>query len=97
MKAGELLELGLGHAAWQVNKTVAAYTEEGATKFLESWVKNPKLLGVAVRSGGGNKLDGKTTFFPGSEEGSIDIQVCLSPETLEAMMEDAEFMEAVTI
>lgn len=126
MRAGELLELGLGHAAWQVNKTIAAYTEEGATKFLETWVKNPKLLGggttmindslymsnspqfhvygadfgwgkpVAVRSGGGNKLDGKTTFFPGSEEGSIDIQVCLSPETLEAMMEDAEFMEAVT-
>lgn len=52
---------------------------------------------VAVRSGRGSKRDGKTTVFQGAEEGSIDIEACLSPETLEAMMEDAEFMDAVTI
>lgn len=37
---------------------------------------------VAARSGLGNKFDGKLTVFPGLEEGSIDIEFCLSPNTL---------------
>ncbi|RVW55345.1 hypothetical protein CK203_078406 [Vitis vinifera] len=52
---------------------------------------------IAVRSGGGNKPYGKTTLFQGADEGSIDIEACLFAETFEAMMEDAEFMEAVTV
>ncbi|KAL7184331.1 hypothetical protein ACSBR2_026474 [Camellia fascicularis] len=52
---------------------------------------------VAVRSGGGNKSDGKITLFPGAEEGSIDIEVCLLPEKLVALRDDEEFMEAVTM
>ena len=52
---------------------------------------------IAVRSGGGNKPYGKTTLFQGADKGSIDIEACLFPETFEAMMEDAEFMEAVTV
>ncbi|KAA8547115.1 hypothetical protein F0562_003555 [Nyssa sinensis] len=52
---------------------------------------------VAVRSGEANKSDGKMTVFPGAEEGSIDIEACLLPETLNAMGGDAEFMEAITI
>ncbi|KAM1362344.1 hypothetical protein PS1_027705 [Malus domestica] len=50
---------------------------------------------VAVRSGAANKMNGKIAVFPGAEEGSIDFEVCLLPETLHAMAEDAEFMEAV--
>ncbi|KAF7132131.1 hypothetical protein RHSIM_Rhsim09G0112500 [Rhododendron simsii] len=52
---------------------------------------------VAVRSGSANKNDGKMTLFPGVEEGSIDVEVCLAPEKLVSMGEDKEFMEAVTI
>ncbi|XP_016496790.1 putative acetyltransferase At3g50280 isoform X1 [Nicotiana tabacum] len=52
---------------------------------------------IAVRSGAGNKHDGKMTIFSGVEEGSIDIEACLTPETLHAMGEDANFMEAVTV
>lgn len=52
---------------------------------------------VAVRSGPGNKHDGKITVFRGVEEGSIDIEACLSRMTLEAMANDEEFMGAVTI
>ncbi|CAK7355046.1 unnamed protein product [Dovyalis caffra] len=52
---------------------------------------------VAIRSGPGNKLDGKITLFPGFEEGSVDIEVCVLPETLKAMENDLEFMDAVTI
>ncbi|XVF59390.1 hypothetical protein PTKIN_Ptkin07bG0272000 [Pterospermum kingtungense] len=52
---------------------------------------------VAVRSGPGNKHDGKITVFRGVDEGSIDIEVCLPRVTLEAMANDEEFMNAVTI
>ena len=48
---------------------------------------------IAVRSGAGNKFDGKLTVFPGIEEGSMDFEACLSPETLQAMTDDSEFME----
>ncbi|KAI9089289.1 hypothetical protein K1719_029568 [Acacia pycnantha] len=52
---------------------------------------------VAVRSGGGNKTYGKITVFAGAENGSIDVEVCLSYETLEAMAKDIEFMDAVSV
>ncbi|GMN30234.1 hypothetical protein TIFTF001_002753 [Ficus carica] len=48
---------------------------------------------IAVRSGPGNKFDGKITVFAGAEEGSIDFEACLSPQTLEAMADDAEFIQ----
>ncbi|KAK2657512.1 hypothetical protein Ddye_010564 [Dipteronia dyeriana] len=50
---------------------------------------------IAVRSGPGSKSDGKITIFPGAKKGSVDIEACLSPETLQAMGDDVEFMEAV--
>ncbi|KAE8695243.1 hypothetical protein F3Y22_tig00110729pilonHSYRG00143 [Hibiscus syriacus] len=40
---------------------------------------------VAIRSRLGNKLNDMLTVFCGAEEGSIDVEVCLLPETLEAM------------
>ena len=122
MKVGELLGMGMGHVAWQMNKIISTFTEVKATNFLKSWAKDPKpatdsaimmrialiMAGsprfnvygndfgwgrpVAVRGGGGIKLNGKATSFQGAEEGSIDIEACLSPETLKALMEDAEFM-----
>ncbi|XVF59389.1 hypothetical protein PTKIN_Ptkin07bG0271900 [Pterospermum kingtungense] len=52
---------------------------------------------VVVRSGSANKFEGKLTLFCGVEEGSIDIEACLSPETLDAMASDQEFMDTVTI
>ncbi|KAB2617813.1 hypothetical protein D8674_013682 [Pyrus ussuriensis x Pyrus communis] len=50
---------------------------------------------LAVRSGAGNKFDGKLTVFPGAEDGSIDFEACLSPQTLHALAEDEEFMASV--
>ncbi|KAJ8770796.1 hypothetical protein K2173_021443 [Erythroxylum novogranatense] len=47
---------------------------------------------VAVRSGQGNKHDGKITLFAGVEEGSVDVEVCLFPKTLEALGSNCEFM-----
>ncbi|KAL4597750.1 hypothetical protein ACB092_11G011200 [Castanea dentata] len=122
--AGELIEHGLGWAAWRINNVLASKTPHEVRKFLDEWVKNPRmvnfsgpiintlLLGssprhnvygndfgwgkpVALRSGAGTKFDGRLLVFPGKEEGSIDFEACLFPETLEAMGEDAEFMEAV--
>ncbi|WCJ31241.1 HXXXD-type acyl-transferase family protein [Euphorbia peplus] len=51
----------------------------------------------AVRSGPGNKFDGKVTVFPGLKQGSMDIEVCVSHEVLEAMGKDCEFMNAITL
>ncbi|KAF3654615.1 hypothetical protein FXO38_03993 [Capsicum annuum] len=49
---------------------------------------------IGVRSGMPNKCDGKITLFPGAKEGSVDIEVCLLSETLKALEDDKEFMEA---
>ncbi|KAI9164945.1 hypothetical protein LWI28_004804 [Acer negundo] len=51
---------------------------------------------VAVRTGPGSKTDGTITVFPGVEQGSIDFDACLSPQTLQGMGNDAEFMDVVT-
>ncbi|CAH9099183.1 unnamed protein product [Cuscuta epithymum] len=51
---------------------------------------------VAVRCGMDNKADGKFSLFPGVEEGSVDIEVCLLPQTLLALGNDEEFMAFVT-
>lgn len=48
---------------------------------------------VAVKSGLANKGDGKITLFPGAEEGSIDVEVCLTPQKLKALSNDVEFMK----
>ena len=50
---------------------------------------------IAVRTGPSNMFDGSLTLFSGAEEGSMDFESCLLPETLQAMLEDAEFMEAL--
>ncbi|CAL9026710.1 unnamed protein product [Prunus brigantina] len=52
---------------------------------------------VGVRTGAGNKAHGKITVFAGVEEGGIDIEACLLADTLEAMGNDSEFMDAVTV
>ncbi|XP_057805162.1 uncharacterized acetyltransferase At3g50280-like [Salvia miltiorrhiza] len=52
---------------------------------------------LAVRSGPGQKSDGKMTLFPAAETGGIDVEVCLAPETLRAIEGDAEFIEAFTV
>ncbi|PON42989.1 Transferase [Parasponia andersonii] len=50
---------------------------------------------VGVRSGPGNKFDGKLTVFSGAEDGSIDFEACLSPQTLENLAHDLGFMETL--
>ncbi|KAE8694386.1 HXXXD-type acyl-transferase family protein [Hibiscus syriacus] len=51
---------------------------------------------IAVRCGPSNKCDGMLTLYCGAEEGSIDVEVCLFPEALEALASDQEFMDTVT-
>ncbi|XP_078431421.1 uncharacterized protein LOC144703182 [Wolffia australiana] len=51
---------------------------------------------VAVRSGSANKFDGKISAYPGRDgNGSIDLEVCLSPEIMTALESDAEFNRVV--
>ncbi|XP_022735567.1 uncharacterized acetyltransferase At3g50280-like [Durio zibethinus] len=41
--------------------------------------------------------DGKITVYGGAEEGSMDIEACFLPETLQALVNDEEFMDSITI
>ncbi|CAH2064504.1 unnamed protein product [Thlaspi arvense] len=52
---------------------------------------------LAVRAGPGNSISGKLVLFPGIEEGSIDVQATLWPNVLVNLLDDAEFLENVTI
>ncbi|XP_042478833.1 uncharacterized acetyltransferase At3g50280-like, partial [Macadamia integrifolia] len=52
----------------------------------------------AVRSGFANKFDGKVSSYPGRhEEGSVDLEMRLPPETMSALEFDPEFMDAVSL
>ncbi|KAF8397329.1 hypothetical protein HHK36_016242 [Tetracentron sinense] len=52
---------------------------------------------LAVRSGRSNKFDGKISAFPGREGGgSVDLEVCLAPETMVGLETDNEFMQYVS-
>ncbi|KAI3412869.1 uncharacterized protein J3R85_016764 [Psidium guajava] len=53
---------------------------------------------LALRSGLGNKFDGKVSGYPGRDgRGSIDLEICLSPEKMAVLEADMEFMAAVTV
>lgn len=49
---------------------------------------------VGVRSGPGNKLEGKITLYPG-DEGGIDLEIGLPKDVMEALLQDKDFMEYV--
>ncbi|KAK1668524.1 hypothetical protein QYE76_056683 [Lolium multiflorum] len=53
---------------------------------------------VAVRSGLGDKMDGKATVFEGPERGgSMSLEVCIAPDVLKRLVADMEFMESVNM
>ena len=53
---------------------------------------------VGVRSGLGDKTDGKATVFEGPERGgSMSLEVCMAPDALERLLADDEFMDAVSV
>ncbi|GLJ43341.1 hypothetical protein SUGI_0900280 [Cryptomeria japonica] len=48
---------------------------------------------ISVSSGWANKFDGKLTVYPGRDKsGSIDIEVCLLPQTMNALEFDTHFI-----
>ncbi|MQL90160.1 hypothetical protein Taro_022755 [Colocasia esculenta] len=52
---------------------------------------------VAVRSGRANKFDGKVSAFPPADgKGGVELEVCLSPDTMAALVSDPEFMGYVS-
>ncbi|KAM3710360.1 hypothetical protein ACB098_01G025200 [Castanea mollissima] len=59
---------------------------------------SPSSTSVALRSGYANKFDGTVTSYPGYDGGrSIDLEVCLSPDSMSALESDEEFMDAVSL
>ncbi|CAL4996278.1 unnamed protein product [Urochloa decumbens] len=52
---------------------------------------------VTVRSGKGNKADGKAAVFEGPEPGDVSVELCISPDVMERLVADEEFMDAVSL
>ncbi|KMZ64938.1 HXXXD-type acyl-transferase-like protein [Zostera marina] len=51
---------------------------------------------VAIRSGNAIKFDGKVSAFPGREgDGSVEFEICLSPENMDRLLLDREFMTVI--
>jgi len=123
----DVLDKGLGWAAWLLNLFVASFDEAKVRNNLVCWAQKPNLLyakpsrnrahtvtgssprfdvygndfgwgrPLAVRSGSGNKVDGKVTVYKGCDgRGSMAREVCLSPEALGRLIADEEFMEAMS-
>ena len=52
---------------------------------------------VALRSGSANKHEGKVSLYQGQEgRGSVDLEVCLPPAAMAALLADAEFIASVS-
>ncbi|KAK9750616.1 hypothetical protein RND81_02G208600 [Saponaria officinalis] len=56
-------------------------------------------LGAAVaHRGHGNKWDGKVNSYVGSEgKGSVELDICLAPDTMHALSSDEEFMSLASL
>ncbi|MBA0575991.1 hypothetical protein Golob_006912 [Gossypium lobatum] len=125
--AGELLDHGLGWAAWKLYQAVVNHSDKSVRGFVNDWLRSPFVyqcsphlyprsviigssprfnmygnefgLGKALtlRSGYGNKFDGKVSPYPGREgKGSVDIEICLPSFSMNALESDEEFMAAVS-
>ncbi|XP_041004183.1 protein ENHANCED PSEUDOMONAS SUSCEPTIBILITY 1-like [Juglans microcarpa x Juglans regia] len=89
---------------WSKNPRMVKFSGMRSTKLLTGNSPRFNVYGndfgwgrpVAVRNGVSLKFEGNLTVFPGKEEGSIDFEACLLPETLDAMAKDAEFMHTIT-
>jgi hypothetical protein len=52
---------------------------------------------VAARSGCDSKIDGMLSALPGQAgDGSVDVEVCLAPDTMARLLGDNEFLRYVS-
>ncbi|KAL6001681.1 hypothetical protein ACLOJK_007421 [Asimina triloba] len=51
---------------------------------------------AAIRSGYANKFAGKVSSYQGREGGSIDLEICLQPESMAALESDEVFLETTS-
>nr|GMC50358.1 uncharacterized acetyltransferase At3g50280-like [Ipomoea batatas] len=92
--AGELLEHGLGWAALKLHRAVASHDD--TPRFDMYGVEFGMGKAVAIRSGYANKFDGKVSLYPGVEGGgSMDLEICLSRQSMGALESDMAFMDTV--
>ena len=53
---------------------------------------------LAARSGYAHKYVGKVSAYPGhAGKGSVDLEICLTPDSMRALESDEEFMGAVSL
>ncbi|CAN0922436.1 Uncharacterized acetyltransferase At3g50280 [Linum grandiflorum] len=103
--AGELMENDLGWAAWRLHLAVMEKVFDPDSVMMGSSPRFNKYgiefgLGkaLALRSGYANKFSGKVSAYPGRDGGgSVDLEICLPPETMAAFESDDEFMSCVSL
>ncbi|KAK8290808.1 hypothetical protein V6Z11_D06G021900 [Gossypium hirsutum] len=107
--AGELLDHGLGWAAWKLYQAVVNHSDKSVRGYDNDWLRSPFVYQCSphlyprigkhftLRSGYGNKFDGKVSPYPGREgKGSVDIEICLPSFSMNALESDEAFMAAAS-
>ncbi|KAG6525551.1 uncharacterized acetyltransferase At3g50280-like [Zingiber officinale] len=61
--AGELLQRGLGWAAWQLNQTVASFNDSSVRNYLTDWVATPSFGYAGSKSKSSNLATGSSPRF----------------------------------
>ncbi|MBA0786735.1 hypothetical protein Gotri_028009, partial [Gossypium trilobum] len=105
--AGELLDHGLGWAAWKLYQAVVNHSDKSVRGYVNDWLRSPFVyqcsphlyprIHFTLRSGYGNKFDGKVSPYPGREgKGSVDIEICLPSFSMNSLESDEAFMAAAS-
>lgn len=61
--AMELIEHGLGWAAWRINNMIASKTTQEVRKYVDDWVKNPMLVNQSPLTYASLSILGSSPWF----------------------------------
>uniref|UniRef100_A0A7N2M175 Uncharacterized protein n=1 Tax=Quercus lobata TaxID=97700 RepID=A0A7N2M175_QUELO len=61
--ARELIEHGLGWAGWRINNTITSKTTQEVRKYLDDWVKNPKVVNQSPLTSASLLILGSSPWF----------------------------------
>ncbi|WJX23868.1 hypothetical protein P8452_13051 [Trifolium repens] len=98
MKVGEVMECGIGKVALEMNKMIALHSHEKIKNDYECWLRMPRLFSIGNLTSGNSLATSSSPRFDvyGVDEGSIDVEVCLSYDILEALGNDTEFVVPIS-
>ncbi|GAU34149.1 hypothetical protein TSUD_66280 [Trifolium subterraneum] len=98
IKVSDLLgDGGLGKGALEMNKMIALHSDEKLKYHYDNWLTTPSFVNIDEANSKLLVISGSPWFnVYGVEEGSMDLEVCLSHENLESIENNPEFMDYVS-